>query len=200
MKFACPHCAQRIEAENSWAGKQINCPTCQHSFFVPQPRIVVPTSPKPPPIIPETQPVPPTLRPPPGSVSSCCTLEGATLKLRIDASEIIQELQSVLNKKLGKNGMTLWWTEESCSPQLFVRVVAMDQGNQFMRWLLPFVAPAVLEVEGQVAVNGLPPQAFHYVQRTHFGVFGGTARYMLKVCAQRAAAKIAADVKRALAA
>ena len=36
MKFACSHCGQRIEAEDEWAGQQVNCPTCKHGLRVPQ--------------------------------------------------------------------------------------------------------------------------------------------------------------------
>jgi hypothetical protein len=35
MKFACPNCGQRLEAESTWAGRQINCPTCSGTITVP---------------------------------------------------------------------------------------------------------------------------------------------------------------------
>jgi hypothetical protein len=35
MKFACPNCGQRLEAETAWAGRQINCPTCSGSIVIP---------------------------------------------------------------------------------------------------------------------------------------------------------------------
>jgi len=35
MKFACPNCGQRLEAESAWAGRQINCPTCSAAIAVP---------------------------------------------------------------------------------------------------------------------------------------------------------------------
>ncbi len=35
MKFACPHCSQRLEAESTWAGREINCPTCSGIIAVP---------------------------------------------------------------------------------------------------------------------------------------------------------------------
>src|SRR5688572_11482831 len=35
MKFACPNCGQRLEAESGWVGRQITCPTCSTSITVP---------------------------------------------------------------------------------------------------------------------------------------------------------------------
>jgi hypothetical protein len=35
MKFACPHCSQRLEAESTWGGREINCPTCSNAITVP---------------------------------------------------------------------------------------------------------------------------------------------------------------------
>lgn len=35
MKFACPHCQQRIESEDSWAGQTANCPSCGSEMTVP---------------------------------------------------------------------------------------------------------------------------------------------------------------------
>src|SRR5687767_8776134 len=35
MKFACPNCGQRLEAESAWTGRQINCPTCAAAIAIP---------------------------------------------------------------------------------------------------------------------------------------------------------------------
>ena len=40
IKFSCPHCQQRIEAESGYAGTQITCPSCQGSFVVPASTVV----------------------------------------------------------------------------------------------------------------------------------------------------------------
>jgi len=34
MKFSCPYCEQHIEADSSFAGTQIACPSCQENFMV----------------------------------------------------------------------------------------------------------------------------------------------------------------------
>jgi len=35
MKFACPSCSQRLEADALMSGKQIACPSCNHQFTIP---------------------------------------------------------------------------------------------------------------------------------------------------------------------
>ena len=132
------------------------------------------------------------------TVSSCCTALGAALTLSFDVSEVVQELKNAMEKKLLKKGIAIRWVEETPSPEILIRVISIDQGNQFLRWLLPFIAPAALEVEGQCAIAGARPLPFHYTQKAQMGVAGGSARGMLKVCAMRIVDKIAGDVLRTL--
>lgn len=35
MKFACPHCGQHIDADDTWIGKEATCPSCAAAFVVP---------------------------------------------------------------------------------------------------------------------------------------------------------------------
>jgi hypothetical protein len=35
LSFHCPHCGQHIEAEQTWAGRDLDCPTCRKAFVVP---------------------------------------------------------------------------------------------------------------------------------------------------------------------
>lgn len=132
------------------------------------------------------------------TITSSCTLKGAATTLSFDPSEVVEELRTTLEKKLLKKHIALRWTDEAATPEVLVRVVEIDQGNQFLRYLLPFIAPAVLEVEGQVAVTGSGPRPFHYVQKAQIGLFGGSAKGMLKNCAERVAGKIAGEVLEAL--
>ena len=37
LKFECPHCQQRIQIEAKNAGRQIQCPGCNHLIRVPAP-------------------------------------------------------------------------------------------------------------------------------------------------------------------
>lgn len=132
------------------------------------------------------------------TITSCCTDNGAALKLSFESSVITKKIVAILEKRLLKKGVGLNWVDEHASPDLLLRIVEINQGNQFLRWLLPFIAPATLEIEGQVAVESATPQQFHYVQRTQFGLLGGSARSMLMVCAQRVSERIANDVSRSL--
>jgi predicted RNA-binding Zn-ribbon protein involved in translation (DUF1610 family) len=34
MKFACPHCGQHIEADDTWLGLECACPSCSRAFMV----------------------------------------------------------------------------------------------------------------------------------------------------------------------
>ena len=35
FKFECPHCQQRMQVESKHAGRQIQCPGCQHLIRIP---------------------------------------------------------------------------------------------------------------------------------------------------------------------
>ncbi|MBU3666338.1 MAG: DUF3459 domain-containing protein [Chthoniobacterales bacterium] len=37
MKIDCPHCRQRLEVEEAWAGLEISCPTCGRNLTIPKP-------------------------------------------------------------------------------------------------------------------------------------------------------------------
>lgn len=132
------------------------------------------------------------------TITACCSDGGAAFTVSFDAAEISAEIKACLEKRLLKKGVAVKWSEQPASPELNIRVVAMDQGNQFLRYLLPFIAPAVLEVEGELALAAGSIQQLHYIQRAQMGLFGGSARSMLKVCAQGVAAKIAGEVIRGL--
>lgn len=132
------------------------------------------------------------------TLTAYCSDSGAALKLSFDAGKITAEMRSSIEKRLHKKGVATRWNDQETGSELIIRIVAIDQGNQFLRWLLPFIAPAFLEVEGQVGLSGSTPQQFHYTQCAQVGLFGGSARGMLKVCAQRVAHKIASDVLRTI--
>jgi len=209
IKFYCPSCRQRVVCDAEYRGRNSTCPTCRNE-------ITIPFTTRPTPAVVSASPsVSPPLAhshgsvvPPPlptheqGNASKCLTAlfvaQGAALTLSFDPVEVVQEFRNALNTRLLKKGFTLNWTDDCENPHILIRLVSVDQGNQFLRWLLPFIAPAVLEVEGQVTVGGTKPQQFHFVQRAQMGIAGGSARHMLKVCATRSAHRVAADVLSAL--
>jgi len=133
------------------------------------------------------------------TITARCSDSGAELTLSFDAAQITAEIKTSIEKRLLKKGVAVRWSDQETNSELFIRVVAIDQGNQSFRFFLPhFIGEAVLEVEGQVALGGVTPQQFHYTQREHEGMWGGSAQDMLKVCAQRVADKIAGDVLRSV--
>lgn len=38
MKVKCPHCQQHVELDDTWAGRELKCPTCAKPFRVPAPK------------------------------------------------------------------------------------------------------------------------------------------------------------------
>lgn len=132
------------------------------------------------------------------TITSCCTMDGAATTVSFAPSEIAQRLKQTFEKRLGKKGVAVDWTDESNAPHVVVRIVEIDQGNQLLRYLLPFISPAVLEVEGEVRLPGSGRSEFHYVQKAQVGLFGGSAKGMLSVCADRVSGKIAKDVLKVL--
>jgi hypothetical protein len=132
------------------------------------------------------------------TITACCSDSGAALKVSFDAATITAAVRKNLQGRLLKKGIDVQWSEQESNPELLIRIVEMNQGNQFLRYLLPFIAPARLEVEGQVALAGSMPEQIHYVQRAQVGLFGGSGQSMLKTCAERVAKNIASDVLRHL--
>jgi len=196
MKFPCPHCGQRIEADADMVGMQFNCPSCSRPFTVPAAAPVVVPPPLPPVIVPPLSCIPDTAPPDPNALRCAIVTDGAALTMSFDVMELVDEMKNRIEKRLLKKNIAVQW-QTSGAAALQIHLVAVNQGNQFLRWLIPFVAPAVFDVQGQIAVGGNQPQPFHYIQKAHFGLFGGSPRYMLKVCTRRAADKIAKDVARA---
>jgi hypothetical protein len=35
FKFSCPHCEQHLKADEQFAGRQIQCPNCDHLIRIP---------------------------------------------------------------------------------------------------------------------------------------------------------------------
>jgi hypothetical protein len=215
LKTMCPQCGKGLQVPDAAMGKRVKCPACTHAWQIPRSMFAA-TEPEMPqkgawfdelmsdtlpsaaqPAAPVATPSAAPRRGPSGSLASCCTLQGATISVSFDAADVTQRITKKLEKRLGKKGMSLFWTNEMDSPELVIRVVRIDQGNQLLRYLVHFLGAAVVEVEGQVAIGGSGPRPFHFTQKAHFGFFGGSARGMLNVCADRIGDKIARFVVKA---
>lgn len=64
-----------------------------------------------------------------------------------------------------------------------------------MRYIIPFVSPAIMEVEGRVATPNA--RQLKFVQKAQVGLFGGSTVGMMTVNADRLATKIAKEVVKA---
>ena len=94
-------------------------------------------------------------------------------------------------KQLGKQGYRISWG--TANDSAVILTVAMEPGNQFMRWLLPFSSPAVVNIQGRINVP-LSQQTFTAKGSAHFGLFGGSPTGMLKVAGGVAAGSIAKQI------
>ena len=130
------------------------------------------------------------------TVVAFCTDAQAAPGSFVLAQNVVESFRTRLGRRLLKKGIAVQWNAEAAGTELMVRIVTIDPGNQFLRWLLPFVAPAVVQIEGQLGPSSPNPQPFQYTHRAHFGLAGGPSRGMLRTCAHGIADKIARDVVR----
>jgi hypothetical protein len=132
----------------------------------------------------------------PVPITVCCMMKLTSSNLSYEPSELIMQLRERLEKRLTKKGFTVQWVPATQNPTLLVQLTRLDEGSQALRYLLPFISPAVMDVEGRININGAQAHPFQYTQRAQFGLFGGTARSMMNNNADRLAVKIVKDVLR----
>ena len=134
---------------------------------------------------------------PPVPITVCCMMKLEATKLSFEPTELIVKLREKLQKRLLKKGYEMQHVAQSAEPTLLVQMVRLDEGSQLMRYLLPFISPAVMEVRGHVNGLGSEARAFSYVQKAQMGLFGGSPKSMMEINADRVAAKIVKDVLKA---
>ena len=127
------------------------------------------------------------------SLTANCSLDGATLDVSFDEQEVVGHLQKELATRLGKKGVVLSWQATPKDSELRIRIVRIDEGNRFLRYLFPLLGRAALEVEGEVRVGDSPSKAFRYTQKTMGFVVHLSGAYLLKWDAIYIARKIAKD-------
>lgn len=112
-----------------------------------------------------------------------------------DAARVLPILGDVLTKRLRHRGFNVIWQSHPSQADLVVHVTRAASGNQFMRYVVPFSSPALIEVAVQLGDGhgGIAHQAT-YLRKAHFGMLGGTAANMLGTCAARIGAALAKDV------
>jgi hypothetical protein len=128
------------------------------------------------------------------TLTAHCSIRETDVSLKLSKADILRDLKAEIEKRLGKKGLTVQWLDATQTPELAMNLVRLDQGSQLLRYLIPFSAPAVVAIEGQVTVNSQEPREFDSTRRAHFGLFGGTAKAMLHTCN----VQIAKDVTKAV--
>lgn len=128
------------------------------------------------------------------TVSLFCTLQGAAINYKGRSEELADRFLQALSKLLTKKGIALQPVQTPQEAALQIRFVQIEQGNQLLRYLLPFIAPAFLELEVALATQQGTTEALHYKQTAQVGLFGGSATSMLGVCADRIAKKLSKDL------
>jgi hypothetical protein len=134
-----------------------------------------------------------------GKLPCCCSLDGAAINYKGGPESILDRFVKALAKPLGKKGITLSPAQDPAAAALRVRFVQIEQGNQFLRYLLPFLSPAFIEIEADLVNQGTVVESFHYRQNAQVGLFGGTATGMLNVCADRVANRLAKGILKKMA-
>lgn len=132
------------------------------------------------------------------TLTAHCSIREAEVKLGGPKAEILQDLKVEIEKRLGKKGITVQWLDATQSPELAMSLLRIDEGNQLLRYLVPFLAPAIVEIEGQVRVDSQEPREFRSTRRANFGLFGGSPKGMLHACNVQVAKDVSNAVTKAL--
>ena len=107
----------------------------------------------------------------------------ATLREEIVAGCHAQEL------KLSEN--------EQAAVHIVGAVHEVDEGSQFLRYMLPFLAGASLvHVEGEIRIRNEPPLPFKQMIYARFGAFGGRSDRLIQLALQRIGLFVASETAR----
>lgn len=125
---------------------------------------------------------------PPGSrdLVAFLAVDGAAVSSSAVGDGVCKTLIDQMTKQCQKSGLRIRWRDDANGACLLLRLVQVDEGSQFLRYMIPFSSPAIVEVEGELLTQS-GPHPIHLARKAHFSVFGGTGRYMTRVCASRIA-------------
>lgn len=129
----------------------------------------------------------------------CCLIDHSAINYRGKPESLVDRFMKGLGKPFEKKGISLTTELDPARAALHVRFVRIEQGNQLLRYLLPFLSPAFIEIEADLLSQGNVVESFYYRQNAQAGLFGGTATGMLNVCADRIAKKLSKGVLKRLA-
>ncbi|MEW4452481.1 DUF4410 domain-containing protein [Bremerella sp. JC817] len=85
--------------------------------------------------------------------------------------------------------------EGPAARQIEAEIAEVEEGNQALRYLLPFLAgQAKVTVKGEIRQGKRPAQPFEISRNFHMGAFGGSSKTMIKQGLQRIAMQIGVHV------
>lgn len=129
------------------------------------------------------------------ALKCCCVLEGAAVNFDGDLEKLGRRFLNKLAAKLQRTRVYLEYVPEWDDASLRIRFVQVEQGNRLLRYLVPFIAPAFVEIEVELVGADGAPLSGHYRQSAHIGVFGGSSAGMLGVCVDRIAVRLADNLR-----
>lgn len=208
IDFHCP-CGALLSAEDSRAGLTVSCPNCNQVLEVPadaplaaQPLDYagnggLPSGPIASPrggfvLAPDT--IPPKLRSP--GLPPCYLVfhtRGAYLHASFDVSPALQSLADAFAKKLRKRyDVQIVEQVPPDAPSATIRLLQIDEGNRFLRYLLTFLAGKTnFEIEGRINNQSSGQQFFHESHKGTAGLLGGSALALLKASGKALGTKVA---------
>ena len=120
---------------------------------------------------------------------------GAQIKTSFDTSEIVSELHITLEKQLAKQGLILGQGSMENEVVVKGRFVRIDEGDRLLRYFLTFLAgKAAVEVEGELFYRGRKVAALHAVEKRSAGLFGGSSKGLVRLCANSCGQRIVKQV------
>jgi hypothetical protein len=130
------------------------------------------------------------------TLAAYCYTEGVSCKEPSGLWPVVERVRQRLDKKLGKKGITLQWQETPEQCNLWLCFASVDRGNQFLRCALPLMGAASVSVRVALSAGGAAPDEFSLRGSASMRILGGFAAGMLRVCADRVAAKVAHTVRK----
>src|SRR5205807_1321458 len=98
----------------------------------------------------------------PDAIPFCCTLDGAAVNYKGDADKLVQRFVKAFGKALGKKNIALAHEPDMNRAAVRIRFVQIEQGSQLLRYLLPFLSPAFVEMEVDLCFRQGAPESLHY--------------------------------------
>jgi hypothetical protein len=211
ISFNCK-CGEALQMEESQAGTWVQCPACGVVMTVPsesEPISMKPVStPQGSVRAPRAESMPspmdnfaavPTSIPEnlrsPGNPPCYLMLitRGAVVSEAFDVLPVMEALAQAFAKKMrSRYDVQIVSKAPESAPSAVIRLARIDEGNQFLRYFLTFLAgKTVLEVTGNVRSASGTQVTIHETHKGMAGLMGGSSKSLIKASAKYLGTKIA---------